>query len=178
MFITNIRFHRQAFIVYNNGENLKILIEIFRQKLIVSNIILAFIDHLKTKIFFVDQSWWPTQSAPLFKISGSAPVLKETHTSTFIVKVNIDIYREGYWLHLSKLQSCLCPIKLFRKQIKTAKIKESEKHFIFRQIFHSNRGFKLSYLVGFRFAKRYFFKNCGYSFIKNVIIYRYLPFIF
>ena len=60
MFITNIRFHRQAFIVYNNGENLKILIEIFRQKLIVSNIILAFIDHLKTKIFFVDQSWWPT----------------------------------------------------------------------------------------------------------------------
>ena len=46
-----IRFHRQAFIVYKNGENLKILIEIFCQKLTVSNVILAFLDHLKPKFF-------------------------------------------------------------------------------------------------------------------------------
>ena len=39
-----------------NGENLKMLTEIFCQKLIVSNIILAFLDQLKPKIFFVDQS--------------------------------------------------------------------------------------------------------------------------
>ena len=31
-----IKFHWQAFIVYKNGENLKILIELFRQNLIVS----------------------------------------------------------------------------------------------------------------------------------------------
>ena len=49
--------HLQAFIVYKNGENLKMLIEIFRQKLIVSNVILAFLDYLKPKIFFVDQPW-------------------------------------------------------------------------------------------------------------------------
>ena len=35
--------------------------------------ILAFLDHLKPKIFFVGQPWWPTLSAPFFKISGSAP---------------------------------------------------------------------------------------------------------
>ena len=29
-------------------------------KLIVSNVILAFLDHLKPKIFFVRQPWWPT----------------------------------------------------------------------------------------------------------------------
>ena len=49
--------------LYNNGENLKMLIEIFCQKLIVSNAILvsnAFLDHLKSKIFFVGQPWWPT----------------------------------------------------------------------------------------------------------------------
>ena len=77
MFITKVRFHWQAFIVYKNGENLKILIEIFRQKYIVSNVILAFLDHLKPKIFFVDQPWWPIQSTPLpllFKIFGSTPV--------------------------------------------------------------------------------------------------------
>ena len=58
MFITKLIFRWQAFIVYNNGENFKKLIEIFRQKLIVSNVILAFLDHLKPKNFFVDQPWW------------------------------------------------------------------------------------------------------------------------
>ena len=33
------RFHRLDFIVYRNGENLKILIDIFRQKHVVSNVI-------------------------------------------------------------------------------------------------------------------------------------------
>ena len=60
MLITKIRFHWETFIIYKNGENLKILIEIFRQKLIVSNVILAFLDHLKPKIFFVGQPSWPT----------------------------------------------------------------------------------------------------------------------
>ena len=55
-----IRFYRQAFIIYKNGENLKILKEIFSQKFIVSNVILALLDHLKPKIFFVSQSWWWT----------------------------------------------------------------------------------------------------------------------
>ena len=40
--------------------------EVIRQK-IVSNIILAFLDHLKPRIFFVDQPWWPTESALFFE---------------------------------------------------------------------------------------------------------------
>ena len=55
-----IRFHWQAFIVYKNGENLKMLIEIFYQKLIVSNVMWVFLDYLKPKIFFVSEPWWPT----------------------------------------------------------------------------------------------------------------------
>ena len=43
------------------------LTEIFRQKLIVSDVILAFLDHLKPKIFFVGQPWWPTLSATSFQ---------------------------------------------------------------------------------------------------------------
>ena len=35
-------------------------IEIFCQKVIVSDVILAFLDYLKPKIFFVGQPWWPT----------------------------------------------------------------------------------------------------------------------
>ena len=48
------RFCWQVFIIYKNGEILKMLIEIFFQKLIVSKVILPFLDHLKPKIFFVD----------------------------------------------------------------------------------------------------------------------------
>ena len=39
---------------------LKILIEIFRQKVIVSNVILAFLGHLKPIIFCVGKAWWLT----------------------------------------------------------------------------------------------------------------------
>ena len=48
------------------GEKLKKMVEIFRQGVIVSNVIFAFLDHLKPKLFFVGQPWWSTQSAPSF----------------------------------------------------------------------------------------------------------------
>ena len=49
------------------------LIEISCQKLIVSNVISAFLYDLKPKIVFGGHPWWPTQSAPFSKILGSAP---------------------------------------------------------------------------------------------------------
>ena len=63
-----IRFHWQAFIVYKNGENLKILIEIFCQKLIVSSVILAFLNHWNLNF-----SSTANEERLLFRISGSAP---------------------------------------------------------------------------------------------------------
>ena len=63
-----IIFHRQAFVLYKNGENLKVLIKIFRQKLLVSSVILAFLDHLKLKFFFLGHS------VANIEIFGSAPV--------------------------------------------------------------------------------------------------------
>ena len=63
--------------------------------------------------------------------------------SFFIKKSKPDVYRECYWMHLSKVQSTLCPIKLLKKYIEAAKIKESEEKFIFRQICHSKQDFKL-----------------------------------
>ena len=47
-------------------ENVSMYQEVIRQK-IVSNIILAFIDLMKPRIFFVDQPWWSTESAFFFK---------------------------------------------------------------------------------------------------------------
>ena len=47
-------------------ENTSICQEVIRQK-IVSNVILVFLDHMKPRIFFVGQRWWPTESAPIFQ---------------------------------------------------------------------------------------------------------------
>ena len=55
-------------------ENLKILIEIFCQKLIVSNVILAFLVHLKAKFSSANHGGRDI-APPLFKIFGSAPVV-------------------------------------------------------------------------------------------------------
>ena len=68
-----IRFYRQVFIVYKNAENLKILIEIFCPKLLISNVISAFLDHLKPILFSPANHGDRHRAPPLFKISGSAP---------------------------------------------------------------------------------------------------------
>ena len=33
---------------------------------------------------------------------------------SIFIESKTDVYREGYWMHLSKLQSALCQIKLLR----------------------------------------------------------------
>ena len=87
-------------------------------------------------------------------------LLKETHMFIFIEKSKTDVYREGYWMHLFKLQSALCPIKLFRKYIEVSKIKESEEKFIFRQIYHSKQGFKLKDLE----------KSISYTTVRDILL--------
>ena len=74
-----IRFHRQAFVVHKNEENLKIVMEIFLQKLLVSNVFLAFSDHLKPKLIFVRQPVVDIERLPFSKFHEppltSGPIL-------------------------------------------------------------------------------------------------------
>ena len=57
---TFVGLDRQAFITCKNRENVKIRMQIFRQKLVDSNVILAFLDHLKPKTFFVSRACYRT----------------------------------------------------------------------------------------------------------------------
>ena len=57
-----------------NGENLKILIEIFWRKVIVSNVISAFLNHMKPKFFLPANHGGQHREPPFFKICGSASV--------------------------------------------------------------------------------------------------------
>ena len=79
-----------------NGENLKILMEIFCQKLIVSTVISAFLDHLKTKIFLLANHGGCHRAPPaLFKISWSAPDINILSIFTSSIKTgfyNSEIY--------------------------------------------------------------------------------------
>ena len=53
----------------------KILIEILRQKFIVSNVILAFLDHLKPKIFFFQLTMMADIERPPFQNLWICPLL-------------------------------------------------------------------------------------------------------
>ena len=68
-----IRFHWQTLIVYKNRETLKMLIEMFCQKLIVSDVVLAFLDIWNLKFPSSVIHGGQCRALPLFKISGSAP---------------------------------------------------------------------------------------------------------
>ena len=68
-----IRFHWQAFILCKNGENFKMPIEIFCQKLIISNVNLAFLDHLKPNFFSSANHGGRHRAPSLFKIPGTSP---------------------------------------------------------------------------------------------------------
>ena len=68
-----IRFHWQAFAVYKNGKSLKMLIGVFCQKLVFSNVILAFLDYLKPKFSLSVNCGDRHRASLLFKISGFAP---------------------------------------------------------------------------------------------------------
>ena len=54
----------------------KILIEILRQKFIVSNVILAFLDHLKPKIFFFSANHDGRHRAPPLSKSLDLPLIE------------------------------------------------------------------------------------------------------
>ena len=82
------KFWKLVDFIDKNGENLEILIEISCQKLIVSNVISASSDHLKPKIFFAGQPWWPIYSAPFLKISGTAPYNTGAFCFTSIFKLS------------------------------------------------------------------------------------------
>ena len=68
---------RQAFISCKNRENEKIRMQIFRQKLVDSNVILVFWDRLKPKILFVAE--YAIEHPTLLQTSGSAPVMNNTN---------------------------------------------------------------------------------------------------
>ena len=64
----------------------------------------------------------------VINLKRSDVILKETHMSSFIEKSKTDTYQKGYWMHLSKLQSTIYPIKWFKSILKPQKLKNQERN--------------------------------------------------
>ena len=61
-------------------------------------------------------------------------VFQDMHVEIFIEKSKTDIYRDGHWLFLAKLDSKLCPVKLLQKYFQLSTIEENSNEFIFRGV--------------------------------------------
>ena len=70
-------------------------------------------------------------------------ILHNTHMSIFIEKSKADIYREGHWLHLTKLNSNLCPLDLTKRYFVLTRIDKQCDKCIFRGIENTKNGQKL-----------------------------------
>ena len=70
-------------------------------------------------------------------------ILYNTYISMFIEKGKTDIYRKGHWLHLTKLNSNLCPLDLTKRYFVLAEIDKQCDKYIFRGIKNTKNGQKL-----------------------------------
>ena len=69
-------------------------------------------------------------------------IKNKTFSSIFIEKSKKDVYREGGWVYLTKLDTVLCPIELVSQYFKKSNIRDNCQKYIFRGIIttksHSN----------------------------------------
>ena len=102
------------------------LIEIFCQKRIVSNVILAFLDHLRPKIFFVLQPWQAIQNATSFQNLWIRPFSPLNQNET--AKSKHLIYQCNYNKQRKYLnRTDHAEIRFFTREKKQALIQKSQK---------------------------------------------------
>ena len=70
-------------------------------------------------------------------------IKNKTFLSIFIEKSKKDIYREGSWVYLTKLDTVLCPIELVSQYFKKGNISDNCQKYIFRGIITTKSHSKL-----------------------------------
>ena len=58
-------------------------------------------------------------------------IINKTFLSIFIEKSKTDVYREGSWVYLTKLDTALCPIELISQYFKKGSIRDKCQKYIF-----------------------------------------------
>ena len=63
----------------------------------------------------------------------------ETYLRIFIEKSKTDIYRDGHWLFIAKLDSNICPVKLSKLYLSRTEIKPDSEEYLFRAVTYFKR---------------------------------------
>ena len=70
----------------------------------------------------------------VIKLRRCDVIKSKTFLSIFIEKSKTDVYREGSWIYLTKLDTVLCPIELVSQYFKKGNIRDNCQKYIFRGI--------------------------------------------
>ena len=79
----------------------------------------------------------------VIKLIRSDIIKNNTFLSIFIEKSKTDVYREGSWVSLTKLDTVLCPIELVSQYFKKGNIRDNCQKYIFRGIITTKSHSKL-----------------------------------
>ena len=79
--------------------------------------------------------------------------------SIFIEKSKTEVYLEGYWMHLSTLQSALCPIKFLGSMLKPQKLKNQKRNLFFGKFVIVNEALNQKIWINPLATRRYFTKQ-------------------
>ena len=87
-------------------------------------------------------------------------IKSKTFLSIFIEKSKTDVYREGSWVYLTKLDTVLCPIELVSQYFKKGNISDNCQKYIFRGIITTKSHSKL----------RSCDKHISYTFVRENVM--------
>ena len=87
-------------------------------------------------------------------------IINKTFLSIFIEKSKTDVYREGSWVYLTKLDTVLCPIELVSQYFKKGNISDNCQKYIFRGIITTKSHSKL----------RSCDKHISYTFVRENVM--------
>ena len=79
----------------------------------------------------------------VIKLSRCDITKNKTFISIFIEKSKTDVYREGSWVYLTKLDTVLCPIELVSQDFKKGNIRDNCQKYILRGIITTKSHSKL-----------------------------------
>ena len=80
----------------------------------------------------------------LSKIKYCDVLFGKKYMKIFIEQSKTDVYRQGEWVYVAKLQSQNCPVKIMKRYLKSAKFDKYTEEFIFRGITRNKNKFKRS----------------------------------
>ena len=83
------------------------------------------------------------QLSEVVKLRRCDIIINRTFLSIFIEKSKTDVYREGSWVYLTKLEAALCPIELVSQYFEKGNIRDNCQKYIFRGIITTNAHSKL-----------------------------------